>query len=164
MWPTEFAEDFSGLTAKQIRELEKLRILTPKRDGRAKYYQYSDILILRIIRILKREGIRYNKSRDAYSFLRNLKTSQPLTSYVILHDKQEIYTVVDGNLLIASKGGQHQIPEVIEPILLAVGTELESTRKAVQRIEHEMRTAQHQIQNGEIYTYSNEELSRLLAG
>lgn len=164
MWPTEFVEDFSGLNAKQIRELEKLDILSPKHEGKAKYYSYSDILILRVIRILKRYGIRYNKSRDAYKYLRELKPSQSLTSFVILHDKREVYSVVDGDLLIPSKGGQHVIPDVVKPHLLAVGSELDSTRKAIRRLEQQVRTAKRQIERGEIYIYSDEELNKFLAG
>lgn len=126
MFTSDFAEDFSGLSLSQIKSLEDKGILEPVKKGRSKYYGYGDIYILRIFKILKRQGVQHANIRNAYEYLRTLNPEQSLSSFLLLHDRKHVYTVIDGNHLNASKFGQMILNGTIK--MIAVGSELEQMR------------------------------------
>jgi len=148
MFTTDFAEDFSGLTARQILALEKKAILVPERQYGQKYYSYNDIYILRMIKLLKRDGIHLKKIEMAYEYLRTLKPEDPLSSFTILHDRKEVYEASTELTVIASKWGQLTIPGVLT--LYSVGSELETTRLSMNHYVNALLKSKKDYETGKV--------------
>jgi DNA-binding transcriptional MerR regulator len=161
MFTSDFAEDFSGLSQGQILQLEKKGILTPSRQRGLKYYSFNDIYVLKTIRILRREGIKHLKIENAFEYLRTISPEDSLSSFVLLHDFKEVYSVIDGRKLQASRYGQLVLESVLD--LIAVGSELEATRKVMAHFVKEIKRASQAAQKGKIVTYSPEDIQRLTA-
>ncbi len=146
MFTADFASDFSGLTEKQIYQLEKKGFLKPQRQHGLKYYTFGDIYVLRVIRILKRQGIRPLKVADAFTSLRQLDSERPLSAFILLHDGKEVYTIEDDLTLIVSRYGQLVMDDVLQ--LEAIGSELERTRLAMRRFLEDVRQAKNDVTAG----------------
>ena len=129
MWTLDFASDFSGLSGFQIRNLEKKEILSPTRANGCKHYTFQDVLILRLIRILKAEGIHYSRITNAFEYLRHWDPEKPLSSYVLVHDKRDVFSLMDAGPVNATQFGQIYLQGIKN--LHAIGSALERTRKAM---------------------------------
>jgi DNA-binding transcriptional MerR regulator len=161
MFTVDFAADFSGLTEARINALEKKGILSPEKHSRSRYYTYGDIYILRIVKILRLSGIRLANIEAAYAYLKGLKPDQPLTSFILLHDGNEVYALVDGNTVSATRYGQMIIKGTIK--MIAVGSELESLRRKMNRYVDSVKKSASDLKKKALKRYSVEDLSKLLA-
>jgi len=186
MFTIDFAEDFSGLSSSQIKRLEDKGVITPEKIRGAKYYNYSDIYVLRLVRILRSNKIKATNISSAFEYLRNLGPDQPLSSYVLLHDSKYVYTVIDGKTLMdseeqkklintskwgqlilkekvinASQWGQLVLDGIIE--LQAVGTELEKTRCRMNQYVSKLKKDSEKALKAKKKIYSIDELNQLLA-
>lgn len=159
MFTSDFAADFSGLTIGQIKTLEEKGLLFPIKQGRSKYYGYGDIYILRIFKILRRSGIHYANISAAYEYLKDLRADQPLSSFILLHDKKEVYTVIDGNNIKASRYGQMILKGTLK--LIAVGSELEEMRRRMNHYVLDLKRKSKQTHS--LKTVSLTQLAKLLA-
>jgi len=95
MWLIDFAEDFSGLKSHQIYRLVHKGILRPSKNKNAYYFSYTDIYVLRIFRILKREGLSHLDISNAYEYLNELDPNKPLSSFSLFHDSKSVITIMD---------------------------------------------------------------------
>jgi hypothetical protein len=140
MWLIDYAEDFSTLKQAQIYALVKKNILKPEKKSGVYYFSYTDIYVLRIFKILKREGLSHLNIENAYGYLANLKEDEPLSSYILFHDGSSVYTIetLHTYLINASKGGQLTLPELIK--VQAIGSELDAIR---QRMNQEKKDLLH---------------------
>jgi DNA-binding transcriptional MerR regulator len=162
MFTSDFASDFSGLSSRQILALEKTGVLMPCRERGIKYYTFGDIYVLRVFRILQRLGIRHPKIKNAFQYLRELKPEDPLSSFVLLHDGREVYSILDGKQLIsASQYGQRILEGVIQ--LEAIGSELELTRRALRRCVEDIHSRSAQERKAKRKSYSSDDLDQLFA-
>ena len=161
MFTSDFAEDFSGLSQKQIRSLEKAGALTPIREHGCKYYNYTDICILKTAKILKRNGIKPSTIKNALEYLQDLDIQQPLTSFILLHDRQSVYALLENRKVNASKWGQMVLDGTIETI--ALGSELEHTRQAMRNYVSEMSRRINDKSPQKVVQYSPEKLKKLMA-
>jgi hypothetical protein len=133
MWLIDYAEDFSTLKQAQIYALVKKNILKPEKKSGVYYFSYTDIYVLRIFKILKREGLSHLNIENAYGYLVNLDENKPLSSYALLHDGISVYTIqdLDYYLINASKGGQLTLPDCIK--FQSIGTELDALRQRMNK-------------------------------
>jgi DNA-binding transcriptional MerR regulator len=163
MFTSDFAEAFSGLSSSQIKRLEDSGLLKPERSRGVKYYTYGDIYILRVIKILLREGLKNFTIESAFQYLRDLKPEDPLSSFVLLHDNKDVYTVIDGTqfLVQASTWGQMMLNDV--PQVFAVGSELEQTRLKMNSYVASLKTAAQQAKTAKAKVYAVDDLDRLFA-
>lgn len=162
MFTSDFAEAFSGLSSSQIKRLEVEGLLKPEKSRGVKYYTYGDIYILRVVKILLRAGIKSFKIESAFQYLRDLKPEDPLSSFVLLHDNNEVYTVIDLSKLIqASTWGQLMLDNV--PQLIAVGSELEQTRQKMNNYVADLKQAASKASKAKSKIYSADDLDRLFA-
>lgn len=134
MWLIDFAEDFSGLKRHQIYRLVRKGILQPVKEHQAYYFSYTDIYVLRIFSILKREGLSYLNISNAYECLKSLDPEKPLSSFTLFHDGKRVITILDMSdyLVNLSKYGQLNLP-VLK--LYSVGTELDGLRRVMRKQE-----------------------------
>lgn len=134
-WLIDYAEDFSGLSQAQIRNLVKKEILKPKKQNNAFYFSYTDIYILRIFRILRRCGLKHLSISSAFDYLKQVSPQQVLSSYALFHNSVDVFTIMDCTqyYVMASQGGQLILPETLQ--IISVGSELEAIRKSMQREE-----------------------------
>ena len=58
-WTIYYAEDFSGVSQTQIRRLIQKGVLKPEKHGRAHNFGYTDIYVLRVFKILQRQGLEH---------------------------------------------------------------------------------------------------------
>lgn len=130
MWLIDFAEDFSGLKSHQIHRLVHKGILRPSKNKNAYYFSYTDIYVLRIFRILKREGLSHLDISNAYEYLNELDPNKPLSSFSLFHDSKSVITIMDTTeyYINASKHGQLNLP-VLK--VNSIGSELEGLRCAM---------------------------------
>jgi DNA-binding transcriptional MerR regulator len=136
MWLIDFAEDFSGLKSNQIHRLVHKGILRPSKSKNAYYFSYTDIYVLRIFRILKREGLSHLDISNAYEYLKEVDSTKPLSSFSLFHDGTSVITIMDPveYRINASKHGQLNLP-VRE--IKSIGPELEGLRCAmIKKKEH----------------------------
>jgi DNA-binding transcriptional MerR regulator len=138
MWLIDYAEDFSTLKQSQIYTLIKKNILKPEKKSGVYYFSYTDIYVLRIFRILKREGLSHLNIENAYGYLVNLKEDEPLSAYVLFHDGNSVYTIenLHSYLINASKGGQLTLPDCIQ--VQAIGSELDALRQRMNQEKKEL--------------------------
>lgn len=161
MFTIDFAADFSGLSESKINALEKKGILKPRRHGRSRYYGYSDIYILRIIKILRGLGIRHIDISAAYEFLKDIRPEQPLSSFTLLHDYHKVYALIDGKTLVnASAWGQQIFEGTIQ--MEAIGSELERLRKNINGYVSSIKKSAAYAQKY-AKTYNADELDDILA-
>jgi len=161
MFTVDYAADFSGLTEKRISTLEKKGILSPEKHARARYYSYGDIYILRVVRILRASGIHLSNIEAAYEYLKALKPDQPLTSFILLHDGKEVYALLDGNTVSATRFGQMILEGTVK--MIAVGSELEALRLKMNGYVDNLKKASQELKKKKLQRYSAEDLSKLLA-
>jgi DNA-binding transcriptional MerR regulator len=130
----DFAEDFSGLKSHQIRRLIQKKILHPVKNQNAYYFSYTDIYVLRIFRILKREGLSHLDISNAYEYLNEIESDKPLSSFSLFHDGKSVITIMDTSeyYINASKHGQLNLPFVK---VHSIGSELESIRRVMKKEE-----------------------------
>lgn len=133
MWLIDYAEDFSKLTQAQIYSLVKKGILLPQKKHHAFYFSFQDIMIMRTFKLLKANGLSYLNVEKAYEYLRTLKEDEPLTSFVLYHDKKDVYTKNEREqMLNATKQGQLVLAEAMQ--LLPLGMALEETRVSMWQV------------------------------
>lgn len=161
MFTLDFAEDFSGLSEAQIARLERLGILQPKKQRGAKYYTYGDIYILRVHRILLEQGLKPSKISDALEYLRGLKPDQPLSSFVLLFNNKDVFTIIDGNEIAASKWGQMLLKGTVE--MIALGSELESLRRKMNSYVNGVKQDAESARKAKGKIYKIDQLDKLFA-
>jgi DNA-binding transcriptional MerR regulator len=161
MFTIDFAADFSGIPESQIASLEKKGILNPEKHGRSKHYRYGDIYTLRLVGLFRKAGIKLCHIEAAYEYLSELKPDQTLTSFILLHDGKEVFAVVDGNTLSASRFGQRIFDGTIQ--MLAVGMELEQLRLNMNAYVIDLKDSAEKLKKQKLKRFSSADLSKLLA-
>jgi tetratricopeptide (TPR) repeat protein len=96
-----------GLTAKQLDYWERLRLVSPRKDQRNRFYDFRDLIGLRTVKQLVEEGVPASRLRHALVALRE-KLSQvntPLAELRVLSDGKDIL-VEHGGARIEPLSGQ----------------------------------------------------------
>jgi len=81
-----------GLTSKQLERWDRLRLVSPQKEGEEQYYDFRDLIGLRTIKQLLEKGVTANRLQKAVSALKE-KLSQvetPLSQLRILSDGKDV--------------------------------------------------------------------------
>ena len=81
-----------GLTSKQLERWDRLRLVSPQKEGGERYYDFRDLIGVRTIKQLLEKGVTANRLQKAMSALRE-KLSQvetPLSQLRILSDGKDV--------------------------------------------------------------------------
>jgi DNA-binding transcriptional MerR regulator len=155
MYPLDFVESFTGLSASQIRDLEKKGILHPKKEKGMKFYGFVEIYILKMTAILQKQGIRLEKISRAYDCLKNLKPDKPLSSFILFHNGKEVFDLTDDPVIIASRYGQIASRDLLGATLqpVAIGSQLEATRRNIMSWTQEIKRREKEVKKQDkLYT------------
>jgi tetratricopeptide (TPR) repeat protein len=90
-----------GLTGKQLDYWDRLRLVSPRRDKGARFYDFRDLIGLRTIKQLAETGVPANRLRRALAALRE-KLSQvqtPLAELRVLSDGKDVVVESGGSRL-----------------------------------------------------------------
>lgn len=136
----EMAAEFTGLRSHEIDWLRKTRVVTPLKRGHSFLYVFQDLLMLRLVRLLKMLGVRLRNVRKASDYLREFDASRKLTNLEIFIDKSKKTLLYlgedpDPNLVVSlSEHGQIQGRPLIW--ILPIGRALEEMRRNVTRYDN----------------------------
>jgi hypothetical protein len=131
----DMASDFTGLRPGELNWLRQQGIVQPTKVGSAFMYTFTDLLVLRLVRQLKRVNVKVKSIKKAKNYLNSLDPSQSLTNVALYigENSGKIYYIGESPqqdvLVDLTQGGQLVRSDFV--VVLRVGRELESMRKEV---------------------------------
>lgn len=131
----DMASDFTGLSHGEIRWLREKRIVAPEKTKEGYRFTFSDILTLRLVRVLKFHGVRPKNIQRAHDYLQDYSPDQNLSS-LKLYIKEDTKTILylgnkpqENQLVSMSDYGQFIAAGLL--VTIPVGQHLESLRREV---------------------------------
>ena len=102
-YSTKFVRKLTGATENQFKYWVKIRIVTPERIGKTHYYSFRDIVKLRVLVQLRRNGLSLQKVRKGIDNLSRIlpDTEDPMTRLMIHTDGIDMIVVEKGNYFSA---------------------------------------------------------------
>jgi tetratricopeptide (TPR) repeat protein len=90
-----------GLSAKQLDQWERLRLVTPRKEAAESYYDFRDLIGLRTVKQLLENGVPANRLQRAVDALRDklAKTQAPLAELRVVSDGKDVVVERDGSRL-----------------------------------------------------------------
>jgi tetratricopeptide (TPR) repeat protein len=90
-----------GLSAKQLDQWERLRLVTPRKEAAESYYDFRDLIGLRTVKQLLENGVPANRLQRAVDALRDklAKTQTPLAELRVVSDGRDVVVERDGSRL-----------------------------------------------------------------
>ncbi|MBZ0189530.1 MAG: MerR family transcriptional regulator [Candidatus Obscuribacterales bacterium] len=131
----DMASDVTGLSKGEIRWLIKQKILSPKKVAGGYQYTFSELLMLRLVRLLKMNRVRVKNIKRAREYIKGVDPSKDLTNmklYVQANTQEILYIgehPQDGIHVNMSEFGQLVASNLLE--ILPVGRDLEHMRRGV---------------------------------
>ena len=131
----DLASDFTGLSEGEIRGLRQSGIVTPQKTTEGYKYSFQDLLMLRLIRLLKQYGVKLKNIKRAHQYLGGLDPSKRLANfklYIRTDSKQILYlgeNPQENTMVALDQFGQLMATNVLA--IIPVGEQLESLRKNV---------------------------------
>ena len=92
-----------GLTEKQLEYWDRLRLVSPQREGGTRFYDFRDLIGLRTVKQLVEEGVPASRLRRALAALRE-KLSHPQAPL------SELRVLSDGKDILVERGGARLEP------------------------------------------------------
>lgn len=135
------AADLSGLHKWEISRLKQYGVVVPKRTKQGWSYSFTDLLMLRLVKQLRENGVKLANVRKAHEHLSNIDPEKSLRNHklYIRSDTKDIvyFGQMDGKTPIsASQFGQLLMRGVL--IILPVGVQLEAVRKNVIALDKDL--------------------------
>ena len=98
-YSTRFVRKLTGASENQIKYWVKIRIVTPERIGKTHYYSFRDIIKLRVLVQLRRNGLSLQKVRTGIDNLSRIlpDTQDPMTRLMIHTDGIDMIVIEKGN-------------------------------------------------------------------
>lgn len=95
---SEEVQRILGLTAKQLEQWGRLRLVTPRKEPDGSYYDFRDLIGLRTIKQLLESGVPANRLQRAVDALREklAKVQAPLAELRVLSDGKDVVVERDG--------------------------------------------------------------------
>lgn len=102
-YSTKFVRKLTGATENQFKYWVKIRIITPERIGKTHYYSFRDIVKLRVLVQLRRNGLSLQKVRKGIDNLSRIlpDTEDPMTRLMIHTDGMDMIVMEKGNYFSA---------------------------------------------------------------
>lgn len=122
----DMASDFCGLSKGEIKWLVSQKVVAPKKDKTGSFvYSFSELLMLRLIKLLKDNGVRVKNVKKARDYLKDIDPNHDLTNIqlYVRSDRQQI-------LYLGEDPQQHTLVNMSEFGQL-VGKKMESMRREV---------------------------------
>ena len=89
----DMASDFTGLSKGEIRWLVQTNIISPHKDAGAYCYSFKELIMLRLIRLLKLYRVKVKNIKQARKYLKSLDEKKDLTQY-------QLYVRTDTNHIL----------------------------------------------------------------
>lgn len=140
----DMASDFTGLSKGEIDWLRKQRIVSPQRTRSGMKYAFSELLMLRLVRLLKLSRVPVKNIKAARAYLKDIDPSKDLTK-VKLHVRSDTRQILylgekpqKGMLVNLNQYGQLQAENLLE--IIPVGYDLEHLRRDVIDLDETLST------------------------
>lgn len=138
----DLAADFTGLSTREIDWLRQSGMVSPERTSEGYRYSFTDLLMLRLVRVLKDHGVKARDIKQAHEYLEHLDPSRRLSRlklYIRDDNKSILYLgeapEVD-SLVSLTDWGQLVVKGVLT--IIPVGNHLEAMRLDVIRIDERL--------------------------
>ncbi|HEY9678641.1 MAG TPA: MerR family transcriptional regulator [Drouetiella sp.] len=138
----DLASEFSGLSLSEIRVLRSKGVVKPERTRQGFKYSFSDILVLRLVRVLKAAGIKVRNIAKAHEYLSDINPEKSLASYMLYINRESksiLYVgenPTEGVLVNATQYGQLVAKNLL--VALPIGTYLEEVRKSILKLDSDL--------------------------
>ena len=79
IYPTNLVWKLTGATLNQLKYWVRINLVSPRRDGKFSFYSFKDIVKLRVLVSLKKNGLSLQKVREG---IKNLSVMLPDDEYI----------------------------------------------------------------------------------
>lgn len=97
IYPTNLVQRLTQATINQLKYWVRINLVSPERSGKKAFYSFKDIIKLRVLVALRREGLSLQKVREG---IKNLSTllpnDEPLSRLIIYTDGADMIVVEKG--------------------------------------------------------------------
>lgn len=127
----DMASEFTGLKPSQINTLKRHNVVSPKKTAQGFSYSFVDILLLRLCKQMRENGVPLNKIYQAHKYLKDIDPEKKLTNLVLAvrKDTGDIIELGEDLTVALSAHGQLIMRGVV--VTLPVGKQLERVRRDV---------------------------------
>lgn len=102
IYPTEQVRKLTGATPNQLKYWVRTRLVSPTRNGRASFYCFKDVIKLRVLVDLRKNGLSLQKVRRGIVLLSEmLPEDEPLTRLIIYTDGEDMIVIEKGKYFSA---------------------------------------------------------------
>jgi len=102
IYPTNIVRKLTGATLNQLKYWVKINLISPEREGKFSFYSFKDIVKLRVLVSLRKEGLSLQKVREGIKNLtKMLPDEEPLSRLVIYTDGMDMIVVEKGKYFSA---------------------------------------------------------------
>ena len=102
IYPTNIVRKLTGVTLNQLKYWIRISLVSPERDGKFSFYSFKDIVKLRVLVSLRKEGLSLQKVREGIRNLtKMLPDEEPLSRLVIYTDGMDMIVVEKGKYFSA---------------------------------------------------------------
>lgn len=102
IYPTNLVRKLTGVTLNQLKYWVRINLVFPGRDGKFSFYSFKDIVKLRVLVSLRKEGLSLQKVREGIRNLtKMLPDEEPLSRLVIYTDGMDMIVVEKGKYFSA---------------------------------------------------------------
>ncbi len=102
IYPTNLVRKLTGVTLNQLKYWVRINLVSPGRDGKFSFYSFKDIVKLRVLVSLRKEGLSLQKVREGIRNLtKMLPDEEPLSRLVIYTDGMDMIVVEKGKYFSA---------------------------------------------------------------
>jgi DNA-binding transcriptional MerR regulator len=97
IYPTYLVQKLTGATLNQIKYWVRINLVSPRRDGKSSFYSFKDIVKLRVLVSLRKNGLSLQKVREG---IKNLSAMLPDDEHI---SRLIIYTN-GADMIVVEKG------------------------------------------------------------
>jgi DNA-binding transcriptional MerR regulator len=102
IYPTNIVRKLTGVTLNQLKYWVRINLVSPTRDGKFSFYSFKDIVKLRVLVSLRKNGLSLQKVREGIRNLtKMLPDEEPLSRLVIYTDGMDMIVVEKGKYFSA---------------------------------------------------------------
>jgi len=97
IYPTNLVQRLTRATVNQLKYWVRINLVSPERSGKKAFYSFKDVIKLRVLVALRREGLSLQKVREGIKNLSlMLPDDEPLSRLLIYTDGTDMIVVEKG--------------------------------------------------------------------
>jgi DNA-binding transcriptional MerR regulator len=101
-YPTDLVRNLTGATSNQLKYWTRIKLIAPEINGRRAHYSFKDIVKLRVLVSLRKNGLSLQKVRLGIKRLSEmLPNDEPLSRLIIFTDGMDMILVEKGKYFSA---------------------------------------------------------------